>query len=140
MRKETIALLFVISALIVAYFVLPGLGGEMKKDKEKITAQPSIAILPFVNMSNDPNQEYFSDELTDGILNSVTRLKGLKVCARTSSFEFKGKDVDLREVGKKLDVRTILEGSVQRHKDKVRITVQLINVEDGFHFWWEQYD
>src|SRR5260221_13185590 len=99
-----------------------------------------IAVIPFVNMSNEPGQEYFSDGLADGILNSLAHLKGLKVCARTSSFQFRGKDVDIKEVGKKLGVHTVLEGSLQLIGDSIRITAQLINAEDGFHFWSDQYN
>jgi len=127
--KRIITTLIVIIVVIAVYFIL----SNRKVDQ-------SIAVLPFVNMSNDSSQEYFSDGLTDDILNSLAHLKNLKVSARTSSFKFRGKDVDIKEVGKKLGVRTILEGSVQRQGDKVRITAQLINVEDEFHFWSEQYD
>jgi TolB-like protein/Tfp pilus assembly protein PilF len=100
----------------------------------------SIAVLPFINMSNDPTQDYLCDGLTDGILNSLARLNGLKVSARNSSFKFRGKDVDIKEVGEKLKVLTVLEGSVQIEGDRIRITAQLIDVNDGFHFWSEQYD
>jgi len=140
MKKIIIASLIVIILLIVGYFILPDLKAGVKKNDDKVRVDQSIAVLPFDNMSNEPGQEYFSDGLTEGILNSIAHLKDLKVASRTSSFKFKGKDVDIKEVGKKLGVRTILEGSVQQHDDRVRITVQLINVEDGFHFWSEQYD
>ena len=91
-------------------------------------------------MSNDPEQEYFSDGMAEEILNSLSHLKDLKVAGRTSSFQFKGKNIDLREVGEKLGVSTVLEGSVRKQGNKVRITAQLINVEDGFHLWSEKYD
>jgi adenylate cyclase len=100
----------------------------------------SIAVLPFVNMSNDPDQEYFSDGMTEEILNSLTQIKDLKVAGRTSSFQFKGQDLDLREVGNKLHVDTVLEGSVRKQGNRLRITAQLIDVEDGFHLWSERYD
>ncbi len=100
----------------------------------------SIAVLPFVNMSNDPDQEYFSDGMAEEILNSLAHLKDLKVAGRTSSFQFKGKNVDLREVGEKLHVRTVLEGSIRKQGNRLRITAQLINVEDGYHLWSEKYD
>jgi adenylate cyclase len=100
----------------------------------------SIAVLPFVNMSNDPDQEYFSDGMAEEILNSLAHLKDLKVAGRTSSFQFKGKSIDLREVGEKLHVRTVLEGSVRKQGNRLRITAQLINVEDGYHLWSEKYD
>lgn len=100
----------------------------------------SIAILPFVNMSADSEKEYFSDGLTEEIINALTRVEGLKVTARTSSFAFKNKNLDVRKIGEQLNVSTILEGSVRVAKDKVRISAQLINVVDGFHFWSETFD
>ncbi len=100
----------------------------------------SIAVLPFVNMSNDPDQEYFSDGIAEEILNSLSHLNDLKVAGRSSSFRFKGKGIDLRALGKKLGVHTVLEGSVRKQQNRLRITVQLINVEDGFHLWSEKYD
>jgi adenylate cyclase len=106
----------------------------------KKTPGKSIAVLPFVNMSNDPDQEYFSDGMAEEILNSLAHVKDLKVAGRTSSFQFKGKNSDLREVGEKLNVRTVLEGSVRKQGNRLRITAQLINVEDGYHLWSERYD
>jgi len=100
----------------------------------------SIAVLPFVNMSNDPEQEYFGDGIAEEILNSLSHLNELKVAGRTSSFQFKGKNVDLREMGHILGVNTVLEGSVRKQRNHLRVTVQLINVEDGFHLWSERYD
>lgn len=100
----------------------------------------SIAVLPFINMSNDPEQEYFSDGMAEEILNSLSHLKDLKVAGRTSSFQFKGKNIDLHEVGEKLGVATVLEGSVRKQGNKLRITAQLINAGDGFHLWAEKYD
>jgi adenylate cyclase len=127
-----------VTSLVACYFLYPKIIVPLRP-KEKI-AVASIAVLPFVNMSNDPNQDYLSDGLTDGILNSLAHIEGLKVSARNSSFRFKGLNVDIKEVGKKLDVGTVLEGSVQIDGDRIRITAQLINVEDEFHFWSEQYD
>jgi len=106
----------------------------------KTTPEKSIAVLPFVNMSNDPEQEYFSDGMAEEIINSLFHLKDLKVAGRTSSFQFKGKNIDLREVGEKLNVKTVLEGSVRKQGNRLRITAQLINVEDGFHLWSQKYD
>jgi TolB-like protein len=102
--------------------------------------QKSIAVLPFVNMSSDPEQEYFSDGISEEILNALARVKGLKVAGRTSSFAFKGKNQDLRQIGDTLGVEHILEGSVRKSGLKVRITAQLIKVEDGFHLWSDTYD
>ncbi|MEE8366860.1 MAG: tetratricopeptide repeat protein [Thermoanaerobaculia bacterium] len=101
---------------------------------------PSIAVLPFVDMSPEGDQEYFSDGLAEELLNALAKNRGLKVAGRTSSFSFKGKDDDLRVIGAKLNVTSILEGSVRKAGDQVRITVQLINVADGFHLWSESYD
>ena len=100
----------------------------------------SIAVLPFVNMSSDPEQEYFSDGITEEILNSLAAVKELKVAGRTSSFAFKGQNDDLRKIGDTLGVDHILEGSVRKADTKVRITAQLIHVDDGFHLWSETYD
>ncbi len=101
---------------------------------------PSIAVLPFANMSADPENEYFSDGITEEIINSLSQLQDLHVAARTSSFFFKNKSTDIREVGEKLQVKTMLEGSVRRSGDKIRVTAQLINVEDGYHLWSERFD
>jgi TolB-like protein/class 3 adenylate cyclase/Flp pilus assembly protein TadD len=101
---------------------------------------PSIAVLPFVDMSSEKNQEYFSDGLAEELLNDLAKIPGLRVAARTSSFQFKGKNEDLRTVGEKLNVGAILEGSVRRQGSRVRITAQLIKVGDGFHLWSETYD
>ena len=101
---------------------------------------PSIAVLPFVNMSSDPEQEYFSDGISEEILNSLAQVKDLKVAGRTSSFAFKGQNQDLRQIGETLGVEHILEGSVRKAGAKVRITAQLIQVDDGFHLWSDTYD
>ena len=103
-------------------------------------SRKSIAVLPFVNMSNDPQQEYFSDGITEEILNALAHIRNLKVAGRTSSFQFKGRNPDLREIGDKLGVGTVLEGSVRKQGDRIRITAQLINVQDGFHLWSERFD
>jgi TolB-like protein len=104
------------------------------------TSAKSIAVLPFVNMSSDPEQEYFSDGISEEILNSLAKVKELKVAGRTSSFAFKGKNQDLRQIGDTLGVEHILEGSVRKSGAQVRITAQLIQVDDGFHLWSETYD
>jgi adenylate cyclase len=100
----------------------------------------SIAVLPFINIGNDPDQEYFSDGMAEEIINALTHLKDLKVAGRTSSFQFKDKNVDLRELGKTLGVRTILSGSVRKQGNWLRVTAQLINIDDGYHLWSEKYD
>jgi len=122
---------------------IPGadsLEGKGEKVVSKKSLEKSIAVLPFVNMSNDPEQEYFSDGMAEEILNSLAHLKDLKVAGRTSSFQFKGRNIDLREVGDKLSVSKVLEGSVRKQGSRLRITAQLINVDDGFHLWSERYD
>jgi len=100
----------------------------------------SIAVLPFVNMSPDPEQEYFSDGISEEILNALARVEELKVAGRTSSFAFKGQNQDLKLIGEALRVANILEGSVRKAGNKLRITAQLIKVDDGFHLWSETYD
>jgi TolB-like protein/DNA-binding winged helix-turn-helix (wHTH) protein/lipoprotein NlpI len=100
----------------------------------------SIAVLPFVNISGDKEQEYFSDGLTEELLNSLARIKELQVAARTSSFYFKGKDVDLSTIAHKLSVASVLEGSVRRSSHTIRITAQLNNAVTGYHLWSETYD
>lgn len=113
---------------------------HVKKSTHKTVTEKSIAVLPFVNMSNDPEQEYFSDGIAEEIINSLVHLQDLKVAGRLSSFRFKGDKVDLRDVGNQLGVRTVLEGSVRKHGNKVRITAQLVNVNDGYYLWSERYD
>ena len=100
----------------------------------------SIAVLPFVNMSDDMEQEYFSDGITEEIINVLAQVSSLKVAGRTSSFAFKNKNKDLRHIGSLLNVNHILEGSVRKSGNKLRITAQLIKVQDGFHLWSEKYD
>src|SRR5437762_2239857 len=100
----------------------------------------SIAVLPFANLSGDPDFEYFSEGIAEEIINALTQLPGLRVAARTSSFAFRGQGIDLAEVGAKLKVGTVLEGSVRRAGDRLRITAQLIKVADGYHLWSERYD
>jgi TolB-like protein/Tfp pilus assembly protein PilF len=100
----------------------------------------SIAVLPFTNLSGDASKDYFSDGMSEELLNLLARVPGLQVAARTSAFAFKGRNVDIREVGKELGVETVLEGSVRQSGDQVRITAQLIDTETGFHLWSETYD
>src|SRR5438477_6547899 len=104
------------------------------------TLQKRIAVLAFVNMSNDPENEFFSDGIAEEIINALSKVKALRVAARTSSFAFKGKNEDIGEVGRKLKVHTVLEGSVRKAGNRLRVTAQLINVADGYHLWSERYD
>lgn len=112
--------------------------GELKSDKAK--SAKTIAVLPFINMSADTENEYFSDGITEEILNALVRVDGLRVTSRTSSFALKGSNLDVKEIGKQLNVNTILEGSVRKAGSRVRITAQLINTSDDFHIWSEVYD
>ena len=104
------------------------------------SGQPSIAVLPFANMSADKENEYFSDGLAEEIINVLANVPGLKVAGRTSSFFFRGKDVEFAEIGRTLNVDHILEGSVRKAGSRIRVTAQLIKVADGFHLWSERYD
>jgi len=107
-----------------------------------VTSEPenSIAVLPFINMSGDPDNEYFSDGLTEELLNTLVRIGGLQVTGRTSSFAFKGQNVDLREIGRLLNVANVLEGSVRKAGNRVRITAQLVKASDGYHLWSDTFD
>ncbi|MEJ2719981.1 MAG: protein kinase [bacterium] len=111
-----------------------------KEEPTETTLAPSIAVLPFVNMSSDPENEYFGDGLAEELINALTKLKGLRVAARTSAFTFRGGEADIKEIGKKLDVGSVLEGSVRKAGNRLRITAQLVNIADGYHLWSERYD
>jgi adenylate cyclase len=109
------------------------------KDKQK-PVNNTIAVLPFVNMSDSKDNEYFSDGITEEIMNALAKIQNLKVTSRTSSFFFKGKNLPINEIGQKLGVSAILEGSVRLSNDFIRITAQLIQVKDDFHFWSDTWD
>jgi TolB-like protein/Tfp pilus assembly protein PilF len=116
---------------------------EALKSFEKptqIAHRPSIAVLPFMDMSPQKDQEYFCDGIAEELINALTHIRDLRVVARTSAFAFKGKDLDVRDIGRTLNVETVLEGSIRKAGNKVRITAQLIKVEDGFHLWSETFD
>jgi len=117
---------------------------DLAKDTAQLSSsisdEPSVAVLPFVNMSSDPEQEYFSDGISEEILNVLTRIPNLKVAARTSSFQFKGKNLDIADIGRQLQVSHVLEGSVRKSGATLRITAQLIEVGSGFHLWSEAFD
>ncbi len=100
----------------------------------------SVAVMPFTNLSGDPSKDYFSDGMSEELLNLLARVPGLQVAARTSSFAYKGREVDVRQIGKELGVETVLEGSVRQAGDQVRITAQLIDTDTGFHLWSDTYD
>jgi serine/threonine protein kinase/Tfp pilus assembly protein PilF len=111
-----------------------------KKSVSVSADKPSIAVLPFVNMSADPENEYFSDGLAEDLINALTKIPELHVVARTSSFAFKGEKADIREIGQKLNVDNLLEGSVRKVGNRARISAQLIKVKDGYHLWSDRYD
>ena len=105
-----------------------------------VSAAKSVAVLPFTNMSADAENEYFTDGMAEEIINALNKVQSLRVAARTSSFAFKGKNEDVGEIGRKLKVSTVLEGSVRKMGNRLRITAQLVNVADGYHLWSERYD
>jgi len=113
---------------------------EQIPDAKPLVREKSIAVLPFVNMSGDPEQEYFSDGITEELIHTLVAIEGLHVVGRTSSFFFKGKDADLPTIGETLGVSNLLEGSVRRSGNQLRITAQLITAADGFHLWSRTYD
>jgi eukaryotic-like serine/threonine-protein kinase len=106
----------------------------------RAASPPSIAVLPFANLSSDPEQEYFSDGLTEEIINLLARVDGLKVIARTSAFSFKGRSLPIGDIAEALGVTSVLEGSVRRAGNRIRVTAQLVNAVDGSHRWSERYD
>jgi len=103
-------------------------------------SESSIAVLPFVDMSPEKDQEYFCDGMAEELINALTKIEKLQVASRTSAFQFKGEAHDIHEIGKKLKVQTVLEGSVRKARNRLRITAQLVNVADGYHLWSEKYD
>ena len=108
--------------------------------RSSLPDKPSIAVLPFQNMSGDPEQEYFADGMVEDIITGLSRIKWLFVIARNSTFTYKGRAVDVKQVGRELGVRYVLEGSVRKAADRVRITGQLIDAATGAHVWAERYD
>jgi TolB-like protein/tRNA A-37 threonylcarbamoyl transferase component Bud32/Tfp pilus assembly protein PilF len=133
-----------VPALIFIGIIIVGLViWQAMPEKEVVPVgptKPSIAVLPFQDLSPEKNQEYFCDGLAESIINALTKVKDLRVPARASSFSFKGKERDIQEIGNRLNVNTILEGSVQKAGNRIRITAQLIKVADESHLWSEQYD
>jgi TolB-like protein/predicted Zn-dependent protease len=168
LRRPVVAMMITVIAVIVAYLVVDKFWLAKRVTTESPATTPetedqrgsraqraptahaesaafappahSIAVLPFVNMSEDPKQDYFSDGLSEELLNSLSRITQLQVAARTSSFSFKGKQVNIADIAHSLNVGAILEGSVRKDGGRVRITAQLINTVTGFHLWSETYD
>lgn len=151
-------MIMVVMALALAYFAydkfvlsgdrqaapmeaaIPAVAEEVFSEEAATESDWSIAVLPFVNMSSDPEQEYFSDGISEELLNGLAKIDSLKVAARTSSFSFKGQNLPVGEIAEVLGVAHILEGSVRKSGSQIRITAQLIRVDDGFHMWSETYD
>ena len=113
---------------------------EVRTTRLALPEKPSIAVLAFQNMSGDPEQEYFADGIVDDIITGLARIKWLFVIARNSSFVYKGKAIDVRQVGRELGVRYVLEGGVRKAGNRVRITTQLLEAETGAHLWADRYD
>src|SRR5678816_4563286 len=105
-----------------------------------VSAAKSVAVLPFTNMSNDADNEYFTDGMAEEIINALNKVQSLRVAARTSSFAFKGKNEDVGEIGRKLKVSTVLEGSVRKAGNRLRVTSQLVDVTDGYQLWSGRFD
>ena len=140
-----VAIGLLLASPVVTYYLVyrdraPGRAAVAPSPAGSAAAAPSVAVLPFVNMSGDPGNEYFSDGLSEEILNELARIPGLHVPARTSSFAFKGRAEDVGRIGAALRVATLLEGSVRREGGRVRITAQLVNAADGFHLWSQTFD
>jgi TolB-like protein/Tfp pilus assembly protein PilF len=138
-RTIIVILMLAIGLLLIDKFVLQP-DSDTQTLAVESTNRQSVAVLPFVNLSGDEDNEYFSDGLTETLLHMLAQVPELKVAARTSSFSFKGKNVDIRDAAEQLGVATVLEGSVQRSGNTVRITAQLIEAETGFHLWSQTFD
>ncbi|MBS1934374.1 MAG: tetratricopeptide repeat protein [Bacteroidetes bacterium] len=136
--KKLIAIIVIFGVAAILFFVSKQKVSE--KEKDIPGNEKSIAVIPFLSLSNDTSQEYFCDGLSEGIINSLSHLQGLKVSARYSVFKFRNKSIDIKEVGKELGVQLLLEGSIQKQAGRVRVNSSLINVEDGFNLWSEQFD
>ncbi len=135
-------LIIAVLVLALGFFAFDKFVLDPSRDADLVqtTTDNSIAVLPFVNMSSDPEQEYFSDGISEELLNVLAKIPGLRVAARTSSFQFKGEHRDAIDIGQQLNVALVLEGSVRKAGVQIRITAQLIDASDGFHLWSETYD
>lgn len=140
-------MIIVVLVLALAYFAFDKFFLSPQRDAARVAAESSgtvdarsIAVLPFVNMSGDAANEYFSDGISEEILNVLARTPELRVAARTSSFSFKGKTLEVPEIARELNVRMVLEGSVRKQEDRIRITAQLIDAKNGFHLWSQTFD
>src|SRR5205823_4367359 len=145
LRVGVIATVVGVAIAVLAWWTTSQLRGPHppaapQPDAVSAPARKSVAVLPFVNMSSDKENEYFSDGITEDLITALSKVSGLHVAARTSSFAFKGKNEDVRTIGTKLNVGAVLEGSVTKAGSQVRITAQLINTADGYHLWSDSYD
>lgn len=133
-----------LAAGIVALLVLVAAGGwyvlDLERSAPSIAAHLSVVVLPFTNLSNDPSQEYFADGVTENLTTDLSRIRDSFVIARNTAFTFKGKAIDARDIGKELGVRYVLEGSVQRDQNRVRVNAQLIDAETGAHLWADRFE
>lgn len=132
----TLAVLFLLAGAIVVGWLASRTGGESAAG----TGRPSIAVLPFLNLTADPQQDYFAEGIAEELIDHLARYDGLDVAARTSAFQFEGKPQDVRQIGRRLHVDHVLEGSVRREGDRIRVAVQLIDARTGYHLWSESYD
>jgi TolB-like protein/Tfp pilus assembly protein PilF len=139
-RSDQVGIVTAIAIIILVGLFSARYTGDDVLDAVPEISDTSVAVLPFVNMSDDTDNEYFSDGLTETLLHMLTQIPDLKVAARTSSFAFKGQNRSVQDIARALEVAHVLEGSVQRVGDRVRITAQLIRASDGFHVWSENYD
>ncbi len=147
-RATGVAAILILAIILTGgYFIVSKKQGTPTRDEESSALidsgqvwTNSIAVLPFTDLSPDKDQEYFCDGMAEELINVFTNVPDLKVVARTSAFSFKGKEVDIRDIGEKLNVKTILEGSVRKSGNQLRISAQLIDVENGYHMWSQTYD
>ncbi|MGC4022853.1 MAG: tetratricopeptide repeat protein [Cyclobacteriaceae bacterium] len=131
---------YLINSAIIVYVLLGMNKDTFDQKNADSVAEKSVAILPFENLSGDPSQEYFSDGISEEILNALTQIKDLKVPGRASSFRFKHQTMDLQEIGEKLRVNNVLDGSVRKQGNRVRVKVELVSVKDGYRIWSQQFD
>ena len=143
-KRTLIAAAIILIALTAGFFLFSHRAGQIGSSAAIVPGAPaidkSIAVLPFVDLSQAKDQEYFCDGISEEILDALAKIEGLRVVARTSSFSFKGKNADVSEIGQKLGVQNILEGSLRREGNRIRVTSQLVKARDGFHLWSETYE
>jgi TolB-like protein/Tfp pilus assembly protein PilF len=137
--KMSLAVAALLIVVVASFFVFNS-AGPSAESKSEVILDKSIAVLPFANMSNDQDQQYFSDGMSEEIINALAQIPNLKVASRTSAFQFRGDDQDIKSIAKTLGVATVLEGSVRKSQNRVRVTAQLINASDGFHIWSQTYE